>query len=121
MKKVLLPSILILLTITLFAQTENDRRGFQGVVKAATKQSLGPGGHREESSVNVEIQFSSRSIIAEGDTYEIVKKEFDGEKTVFTCTKRRGTFEISYIPGNTIRIVDKANPSIETVYKSLSE
>ncbi len=120
MKKILLPSILILITVSLFAQSENDRRGFQGVVKASVKQTLGSNNQNEES-VNAEIQFSSRAIIAEGDTYEIVKKEFDGKKTIFTCTKRRGTFEISYLPGNSIRIIEMANPSIEIVYKSLSE
>lgn len=119
MKKVAFALVFFAFTIATYAQ--NDRRGFQGIVSSAVKQSVRADGN-EEVTVKTDIEFSSRAITIEGEVYEIVKKAFDGKnQTVFTCTKRRATFEISYTVGDAIRVVDTSNKDIETVYKSLSE
>lgn len=121
MKKAVLVILLSAVSIGLFAQSANDRRGFQGVVTAAVKQTIRPDG-KEEASVNTIIEFTGRAITIESDTYDIVKKTFDGKnKTVFTCTKRRATFEITYTVGESIRIVDTGNKDIVTEYRSLKE
>ncbi len=121
MKKAVLVIIISVVSIGLFAQNTNDRRGFQGVVTATEKQTIRPDG-KEEASVNTAIEFTGRAIVIESDTYEIVKKVFDGKsKTVFTCTKRRATFEITYTVGESIRIVDTGNQDIVTEYHSLKE
>ncbi|MEQ8423163.1 MAG: hypothetical protein RIA63_00535 [Cyclobacteriaceae bacterium] len=112
---------IILLAVSLSAYAQGDRRGFQGTVNSAVKQTIRAGGN-EETKVNTPIQFTGRSIEIEGESYEIVKKTFDGKnKTVFTCTKRRGTFEITFTAGESIQVVDTGNKEVETVYKSLSE
>lgn len=112
---------LVLLAITFSSYAQNDRRGFQGTVSSAVKQTVRADG-KEEASVKTDIEFSSRAITIEGEVYEIVKRTFDGKnKTVFTCTKRRATFEISYTVGESIRVVDSGNKDLETVYKSLIE
>jgi len=121
MKKAALIIIFSAVSIALFAQNTNDRRGFQGVVTATEKQTIRPDG-KEEASVNTTIEFTGRAIIIESDTYDIVKKAFDGKsKTVFTCTKRRATFEITYTVGESIRVVDTGNKDIITEYRSLKE
>ena len=115
-----------LLTIVFFAFSfaslaQNDRRGFQGVVTSMVKQTIRTDG-KEEVSVKTEIEFTGRTINLEGEAYEIVKKTFDGKnKTVFTCTKRRGTFDITYTAGESIDVVDTSNKEVATVYKSLTE
>lgn len=121
MKKIAFSIALITLSIGVFAQNANDKRGFKGVVNATTKQTIRPDG-KENSNVNVVIEFTGRSIIIEGDTYEIVKKAFDGKNTtVFTCSKRRGTFDITYSVGESIQVVDTSNKDIITVYQNLKE
>jgi hypothetical protein len=121
MKKAVLAIILLSSSVLLFAQSTNDRRGYQGTVTANTKQTVRSGGV-DEAQVKTAIQFSGRTITIEGDTYEIVKKAFDGKnKTTFTCTKRRGTFEITYATGESISVVDTSNQETEIIYKSLSE
>ncbi|MEQ8364147.1 MAG: hypothetical protein RH948_14840 [Cyclobacteriaceae bacterium] len=121
MKKIALFIVLMIITLGTFAQSANDKRGFIGVVNATSKQTIRPEG-KENSAVNVAIEFSGRSIIIEGDTYEIVKKAFDGKNTtVFTCTKRRGTFDISYSAGQSIQVVDTSNKDLITVYQNLKE
>ncbi|MEP2668516.1 MAG: hypothetical protein ABJH04_05970 [Cyclobacteriaceae bacterium] len=121
MKKAALFIALVTFSVGVFAQNANDKRGFKGVVNASSKQTIRPEG-KENSSVNVTIEFTGRSIVVEGDTYEIVKKAFDGKKTtVFTCSKRRGTFDISYTAGESIQVVDTSNKDIVTVYQNLKE
>ncbi|MBX2913081.1 MAG: hypothetical protein M9954_06000 [Cyclobacteriaceae bacterium] len=121
MKKVALMIVMSAISVGLFAQSANDRRGFQGVVTATLKHTIKPEG-KEEAQVNATIEFTGRAIVVEGDTYDIVKKTFDGkDKTVFTCTKRRATYEISYTVGQSIRIVDTGNKDMVTEYRSLKE
>jgi len=121
MKKIALFIVLMVFSVVLFAQSANDKRGFKGVVNATSKQTVRPEG-KENSAMNVAIEFTGRSIVIEGDTYEIVKKAFDGKNTtVFTCSKRRGTFDISYTVGEFIRVVDTSNKDIVTVYQGLKE
>ncbi|GAB1444930.1 MAG: hypothetical protein KF860_11110 [Cyclobacteriaceae bacterium] len=121
MKKAVLIFMISVVSMGLYAQSTNDRRGFQGVVTASVKQTIRPDG-KEEVSVNTAIDFTGRAIVIESDTYDVVKKAFDGkDKTVFTCTKRRATFEITYTAGESIRIVDTGNKDIVTEYRSLKE
>ena len=121
MKKIALFIALMIFSAGTFAQSAYDKRGFVGVVNASSKQTIRPEG-KENSAVNVAIEFTSRTIVIEGDTYEIVKKAFDGKNTtVFTCSKRRGTFDISYSAGNSIQVVDTSNKDIITVYQNLKE
>ena len=109
----------------LHAQSANDKRGFQGTITSATRQVINHDGEsamKNEQEVETSIQFTGRTIIIGNETYDIMKREFDGKsKTVFTCTKRRGTFEVSYIPNQSISVVDQSNPSMETQFVSLSE
>lgn len=113
MKKATISIILMIISIGLFAQSANDRRGFQGVVTSSVK---------DEASVSTKIEFTGRTIVADGETYEIIKKSFDGKnQTVFTCTKRRGTFDVTYSVGESIKIVDTSNTEAVIVYKSLKE
>ncbi|MFZ1806485.1 MAG: hypothetical protein WAU36_04660 [Cyclobacteriaceae bacterium] len=121
MKKIAFFIVLMTFSIVVLAQNTNDKRGFTGVVTASEKQTIRPEG-KENSAVNVAIEFTGRSIVIEGDTYEIVKKTFDGKNTtVFTCSKRRGTFDISYAVGGSIQVVDTGNKDIVTVYQNLKE
>ena len=114
-------ALVFFVVISVATYAQNDRRGFQGTVSSASKQTVRADG-KEEAAVKTDIEFSSRAITIEGEVYEVVKKAFDGKnQTVFTCTKRRATFEISYTVGESIRVVDIGNKDIETVYKSLSE
>jgi hypothetical protein len=113
MKRMISTTILSLITCLLWAQATNDKRGFQGTVVCESK---------DEVAAKTEIQFTARTIVIENDTYEIVKKEFDGkDKTTFTCTKRRGTFEIIYKAGESITVTDQANKDVVGVYSKLSE
>lgn len=112
---------LVFLAISVSSFAQNDRRGFQGTVSSAVKQTVKADG-KEDATAKTDIEFSSRSITVEGEVYEIVKKAFDGKKqTVFTCTKRRATFEITYTVGESITIVDTGNKEMQTIYKSLTE
>lgn len=121
MKKIALSIILVTFSVALFAQANNDRRGYQGVVTSTTKQTIKPEG-KQETDVNTALEFTGRAITIEGETYEIVKKTFDGKnQTVFTCTKRRGTFDITYTVGESISLVDTSNKDMVTVYLSLKE
>lgn len=118
MKNAALAIFFLTISISSFAQ---DKRGFQGTISSALKQTVRADG-KEEASVKTEIEFTGRSINMEGEVYEIVKKTFDGKNTtVFTCTKRRGTFEITYMAGESISVVDTGNKDIKTIYRSLSE
>ncbi len=120
MKKAQLTILIALISLAAVAQN-NDRRGFQGTVSSSSKLTIRPDG-KEETKVNTDIQFTARTIVIDSDVYEIVKKAFDGKKqTTFTCTKRRGTFDISYSVGESIRIVDTGNTDLETVYMGLTE
>jgi len=120
MKKASLTILITLFSIGLFAQN-NDRRGFQGTVTSALKQSVRADG-KDETAGKTEIQFGARTIQIEGEVYEVVKKSFDGKnKTIFTCTKRRGTFDITYTVGESISVVDTGNAGLETIYQSLTE
>lgn len=113
MKKTAISIILIFLFTGLFAQSTNDRRGFQGVVTSAVK---------DDAPASAKIEFTGRTIVIDGDAYEIIKKSFDGKnQTVFTCTKRRGTFDITYTVGESIKIVDTTNTEAVIIYKSLKE
>jgi len=121
MKNAALVIFFLSISIASFAQAGNDKRGFQGVVSSGLKQTVKPDG-KDEVSVKTAIEFTGRAINIDGEVYEIVKKTFDGKnKTVFTCTKRRGTFEISYVAGDSISVVDTGNKDMITVYRSLSE
>jgi hypothetical protein len=107
-----------------FGQASNDRRGFQGTVTATATKTV-----RHDGSASVSetkgasaIQITARTIVIESDTYDIVKKEFDGKQTTtFTCTKRRSTFEIAYKVGESISVVDQSNKDEETLYTGLQE
>lgn len=113
MKKTAIFIILMITSIGLFAQSNNDRRGFQGVVTSSVK---------DDTSISTKIEFTGRTIVVDGDAYEIIKKSFDGKnQTVFTCTKRRGTFDVTYTVGESIKIVDTTNTEAVIVYKSLKE
>lgn len=117
MKHVALAIFFLTISISVSAQ---DKRGFQGTVSSAHKQTVRADG-KEETSVKTDIEFTGRVINIEGEVYEIVKKTFDGKnKTVFTCTKRRGTFEITYTADESISVVDVGNKDIETIYRSLT-
>lgn len=121
MKNITLTMAFILFSSILFAQSTNDRRGFQGTVNSGAKQTIRPDG-KDDTTVKTTIEFNGRAIIIEGETYDIVKKSFDGKnQTVFTCTKRRGTFDITYTIGESIKVVDATNKDIVTVYLSLTE
>lgn len=125
MKKLALSSLLLLLGTLVWAQASNDRRGYQGTVTAAVMQTVrheGTNVTKEETKGNTDIVFSARNIVIGDDSYDIVKKEFDGKNTTtFTCTKRRGTFEIKYAVGDSITITDTSNPDEELVYQSLTQ
>lgn len=111
-------AIFFLISISSFAQ---DKRGFQGTVSSNMKQTVRADG-KEDAAVKTDIEFTGRSINMEGEVYEIVKKTFDGKNTtVFTCTKRRGTYEITYTAGESISVVDLGNKDVKTVYRSLTE
>jgi hypothetical protein len=119
----LLLKAFLFFTISVFsyAQSGNDKRGYQGTVTSAAKQIVRADG-KEDASVKTDIEFTGRAINVEGEVYEIVKKTFDGKnKTVFTCTKRRGTFEITYAAGASISVVDTGNTDVTTIYSSLTE
>lgn len=125
MKKIF-PALLILSVCQMaWSQSANDRRGYQGTVTSAVTRTVtheGQNSTKDEEKVSTEIQFSARSIVIGTESYDIVKKEFDGKSTtVFTCTKRRGTFEISYKVGESITVVDQSNKDLETVYLTLTE
>ncbi len=118
MKHAAMAIIFVTLSIFSFGQ---DKRGFQGTVSSTQKQTVRADG-KEDVSVTTEIEFTGRAINIEGEVYEIVKKTFDGKnKTVFTCTKRRGTFDITYTAGESITVVDTANEDLEIIYRALSE
>jgi len=118
MKNAALAIFFLTISISAFAQ---DKRGFQGTVSSAQKQTVRADG-KEETSAKTDIEFTGRAINIEGEVYEIVKKTFDGKnKTVFTCTKRRGTFEITYTAGESISVVDTGNKDVETIYRALTE
>ena len=112
---------IVFLAYSFASFAQNDRRGFQGVVTSMTKQTIRADG-KEEASVKTDIEFTGRTINIESEVYEIVKKAFDGKnQTVFTCTKRRGTFDITYTAGESVSVVDTSNKEAVTVYKSLTE
>lgn len=118
MKNAALAIFFLTLSISSFAQ---DKRGFQGTVSSTLKQMVRADG-KEDVSVKTDIEFTGRSINMEGEVYEIVKKTFDGKSTtIYTCTKRRGTFEIAYTAGESISVVDTSNKDVKTVYRSLKE
>ena len=120
MKTIALAIIFLTISVVSFAQAA-DKRGFQGIVTSSLKQSVRADG-KDEASIKTDIEFTGRAINIEGETYEIVKKTFNGSnKTVFTCTKRRGTFEITYTAGESISVIDTGNKDLETVYRSLTE
>lgn len=113
MKKLLAFSALMIIASTAWAQSANDKRGFQGNVVSQTKN-----GKAEETT----LQFTGRAIVIDNDTYDIVKKEFDGKsKTTFTCTKRRATFEIVFAAGESITVTDTSDKASATVYSSIKE
>lgn len=125
MKISLLTILISSLVVSVFAQSENDRRGFKGTLQSTVKQSVkweGENAKTTDTTVESEILFDGRTIKIGNDVYDIVKREFDGEElTTFTCTKRRSTFTVTYKPGDYIRIVDQNNKTVETVYKDLTE
>ena len=125
MKTSLLTILIFFFVISVYAQSENDRRGFKGTIQFTIKQSVkweGENAKTTDTIVESEILFDGRTIKIGNDVYDIVKREFDGEElTTFTCTKRRSTFTVTYKPGDYIRIVDQNNKTVETVYRDLSE
>ncbi|MGE0772013.1 MAG: hypothetical protein AB7K37_09905 [Cyclobacteriaceae bacterium] len=113
MRKLAAVMVVFLATSTVWAQSANDKRGFQGNVVSQTKN-----GKAEETT----LQFTGRAIVVGNDTYDIVKKEFDGKSTTtFTCTKRRATFEIVFVAGESITITDTSDRTSATIYSSIKE
>jgi|GEM_PF-2631819 len=121
-------SSLVFLGLFLFslviAQTGKDKRGYKGTVTASLKQEIQKVGdkvNKTDHKETTKILFTGRAIVIGNDTYEIVKRSFDGKKTTFTATKRRATFDITYEAGSSISFVDKANTSLMIVYSGLKE
>jgi len=120
--KTLLTITLVVVSTVLYAQ--NDRRGFQGKVTAQQTAVVDAesGDQLSKSASKTVITFSGRNITIGGEAYDIVTREFDGKKTnTFKCTKRRATFSIIYIPGESITVIDVDNDEERTVYSGLSE
>ena len=94
--KTLLTIAMISCSTILLAQ---DQRGFQGNLYSA----------------NTIINFSGRTITIGHDVYNIVSRDFDGDKTnSFRCTIRRSTFTIIYITNHSLTVTD--NHGLRTVY-----
>ncbi len=126
----MLRNTITIICITLFtqlvlAQANNDKRGFKGEVKAQVKKTIRievTNTSTNEDEIETTIIFDGRSIKIGNETYEIVKRTFDGEKsTTFTCTKRRSTFEVTFVAGESIKIIDKGNEGHEVHYLNISE
>jgi hypothetical protein len=101
-----------------------DRRTFQGKISSAQTTQLDAETQRVESTSEtpVEIVFTARSIAIGPEVFDIVTREFDSKKTTtFRCTKRRTTYAIVYIVGESITVIDHDNDEVRTVYTKLKE
>ncbi len=119
MQKLLFIVLIILVGFTVQAQN-NDRRGFRGTITASETATLDAASNEVLASANesTKIVFDGRTITIGSDVYEIVTREYDGNATnTFKTTKRRNTFVIKLIPGESLTIIDESNDAEITVYK----
>jgi len=124
MKNMAITLMAMLITGAIYGQNTADKRGFKGVLTSSLKQELrytGDNVSATDEVVETKITFTGRTIIFGNDTYEIVKRSFDGKATSFTATKRRATFDIIYIAGKSITIKDQSNPALGLSFTKLKE
>lgn len=119
--KGILPSTMLIILVSLTVQAQNnDRRGFKGQITASEVATLDAASNEVLASAeeSTKIVFDGRNITIENDVYEIVTRDYDGKSTnTFKTTKRRNTFILKFIPGESLTVVEESNDAEITVYK----
>lgn len=105
------------------AQNQSDRRGFQGTIVSSLTTIVDSESGDVDTQDNEEtvITFSARSISIGRETFDIITREFDGQRTTtFNCNLRRGTFMIVFLADESISLIDQESKEVTTVYAPLS-